>query len=124
MTRPFPRSFLVAALRPLRLPHDPFPSLLVKTRSDRASGALFTGQYSGPIGRLSQFAANGALSLLAMITFLGEHRVITDPVAAMLNAGQTTGHRCSVRHQPVDDDLPDHAQHVTRRDLVLANCAI
>ena len=78
----------------------------------------------GPIGRLSQGAADGALPLLAMITFLGEHRVITDPVAAMLIAGQTTGRRCSVRHQPLDDDLSDHAQHVTRRDLALANCAL
>ena len=43
-----------------------------------------------PIGRLSQCAANGARSTLAMITFLGEPQDITDPDAAVLVAGKRT----------------------------------
>jgi hypothetical protein len=38
-----------------------------------------TDRYSGPIGRLSKCTANGACSLLATITFLGEQLDTTDP---------------------------------------------
>ncbi len=81
-------------------------------------------RYPGPIGRLSQGAAEWRASPVGDDHVPGEHRVITDPVAAMLIAGQTTGRRCFVRHQPLDDDLSDHAQHVTRRDRALENFAL
>ena len=48
------------------------------------------------------------------VTFLGDHRVITNPVAAVACCGQTTERRCSIRQQPVDD-LSGHAHQVTRR---------
>ena len=41
-----------------------------------------TDRYSGPIGRLSKCTANGACSLLATITFLGEPLDTTAPLRA------------------------------------------
>jgi hypothetical protein len=42
-----------------------------------------TDRYSRPIGRLSQYTANGACSPLATITFLGEQQDITYPDVAV-----------------------------------------
>jgi hypothetical protein len=49
---------------------------------------LFTNQYSRPIGRLSQSGADGALSVLATITFLGEQGDATDPERRALFPGR------------------------------------
>ena len=49
---------------------------------------MITDRYSRPIGRLSQYAAPGACSLLAAITFLREQEDITDPDAAVGVAGK------------------------------------
>ena len=77
---------------------------------------MSTDRYPGPIGRLSQCAANGARSLLTTITFLGERQDIFDPEAAVLVAGQTTERQCSVRQQP-DSQQPLGAEDVVESHL-------
>jgi hypothetical protein len=46
---------------------------------------------------------------LATVTFLNERADITGPDTAVAGVRQTTERRCSVRHQPVDNDQSDHA---------------
>ena len=74
LTKVFLMTFLVTAFRCSQV-HDPSPSPTVKTRKGtvrQSSWGLSANQYSRPIGRLSKGGADGALSLLATITFLGE----------------------------------------------------
>ena len=62
----------------------------VQVTSQR-SRSVATDWYSRPIGRLSQYAANGARFPLPTITFLGEQPDITDPEAAVLVSGLRCG---------------------------------
>lgn len=68
---------------------------------------MITDRYSRPIGRLSQYAAPGACSLLAAITFLGEQEDITDPDAAVGVAGKRP-HAFQVGSGPISQRLADH----------------
>ena len=66
---------------------------------------MSTNRHYPPNGRLSPSAANGARSLLATITFLGEQQDITDPEEVVLVGGQTMECPCSVR-QKLDSQQP------------------
>ncbi len=67
----------------LRIPHDPSPSLSIKTRKDtpERSRRVATDRCSRPICRLSQYAATDARSPLMAIMFLGERQDIIGPEA-------------------------------------------
>jgi hypothetical protein len=102
-------TFLLAALRPPTFPHDPSPSLSIRSRkvTPERSRRVNTDQYSRPIGGLQQCAASGACSLLTTITFLGERQDIFDPEGTVLVDEQTTERRCAVREQP-ESKLSNH----------------
>ena len=105
LTRPFPMTFLVAAFRSPQVPAPPSPSRTVKTRKDtlgQSSWGLSADRYPDPIGRLSQREANGAGSLLATITFLGQPADTSAPERRALMAGQTTERQCSIRRGALD----------------------
>jgi len=69
---------------------------------------MITDRYSRPIGRLSQYAATGARSLLAAITFLGEQEDTTDPDAAVGVAGKRT-HAFQVGSGTIPQRFADHS---------------
>jgi hypothetical protein len=80
LTRPFPRTFLVAAFRSPQVPSRSLPSLSIRSRkvTPEWSWWVTTDRFSRPIGSLSQCAAIGVRSTRATITFLGEQQDITD----------------------------------------------
>jgi hypothetical protein len=75
-----------------------------------------------PLDRLPQCATNGACSGLTPIRFLAEPDSSTPRVAALV-AG-SDGRPNSVLHQPIDSDLSDHVQQVTRPGPATCNSAL
>jgi hypothetical protein len=90
---------------PLRFPHDPSPSLSIRSRkvTFERSRRVATDRHLLPIGRLSQCRANRPVAAFATITLPGERQEIFGSDAGVLVAGQTTERRCSVRHPPIDN---------------------